>query len=229
MLVVEEYNSLMKKKTWNLVPQSKPKNVENCIWVYETNITSDVVERHKDLLVVKGFSELEGIEYTNTFSLVTKMNYVKIILLFTAHFGWEVHQMDVKSAFLHGDLTKNIYMEQPPHFEKDDNLVCQLKKSLYGLKQTSKARYDKIDRFFLDFGFKHCELDHGIYVLHVNDATLIVALYVDDLHITRSTANFILGFKKRIKNTFEMTNLGLLHFFLGIQASQMDDDISLST
>jgi hypothetical protein len=105
--------------------------------------------------------------------------------------------MDVKSAFLHGDLTEEIYMEQTPGFEKDGSLVCQLKKSLYGLKQAPKAWYEKIDKFFLNFGFKCCESNHSIYVLHVNDDTLIVALYVDDLVITRgSVTNF--GFEETI-------------------------------
>jgi hypothetical protein len=85
-------------------------------------------------LVAKGFSQQEGIDYTKTFSPVAKMNYVQLILSLVAFFRWKIHQMDVKSAFLHGDLSEEIFMEQPLGFVTDSNLVCRLQKSLYGLK-----------------------------------------------------------------------------------------------
>jgi hypothetical protein len=104
--------------------------------------------------------------------------------------------MNVKSVFLCADLTEDIYMEQPPIFEKDGSVVCLLKKSLYDLKQAPMVWYEIIDQFFLSHGFKHCESYHCIYVLHVNGKTLTVALYVDDLDITRSNVNLILGLRK---------------------------------
>jgi hypothetical protein len=86
-------------------------------------------------LVVKGYYQQQGINYTENFTLVAKMNYVQLILSFDARFGREIHQMDVKSVFLQGDISEEIFMEQPPNFVTDSNLVCQLEKSLYGLKQ----------------------------------------------------------------------------------------------
>lgn len=136
--------------------------------------------------------------------------------------------MDVKSVFLHEDLIEEIYMEQPLDFEKDVNLVCQLKKSLYGFKQAPRAWYEKIDCFFIDLGFKCCESNNSIYVLHTKDEILIVALYVNDLVIIGSNVDLILGLKKQLANTFEMTDPGLLHFFLGIQILQIDDGIFIS-
>jgi hypothetical protein len=106
--------------------------------------------------------------------------------------------MDVKSAFLHGDLTEEIYMEQPPSFEKDGSLVCQLKQSLYGLKQAPKAWHEKINKLFLNFGFKRCESEHNVYVLHVNNDNLIITLYVDDLVITRGSVDLISGFEETV-------------------------------
>ena len=98
------------------------------------------VDRHKARLVAKGFSQVEGIDYTETFSLVAKMNSIRLVLSLVASFKWEVHQMDVKSAFLHGDLHEEIYMEQPPGFiQKDFSLFFCLNKSLYGLKQSPWA------------------------------------------------------------------------------------------
>jgi hypothetical protein len=100
-------------------------------------------------LVTKGFSQQEYIDYTETFSPIAKMNSVRLIISLVACFGWKIHEMGVKSVFLHGDISEEIFMEQPPGFATDSNLVCRLKKSLYGLKQAPRAWYAKIDSFFL--------------------------------------------------------------------------------
>ena len=113
-------------------------------------------------------------------------------------------------------------------FATDSSLVYQLNKLLCGLKQEPRAWYEKINCFFFSIGFKHCEYDHCIYVLHVHGDTLTLALYVDDLVITRNNVNLILGLKKQHANIFEMANIGMLHFFLGIQFLQMDDGIFIS-
>ena len=112
------------------------------------------MDRHKACLVAKGFSQVEVNDNNETFSSITKMNSIHLVLSLDASFKWEVHQMDVKSAFLHGDLHEEIYMEQPPGFiQNDSSLVCHLRKSLYGLKQAPRAWYAKMDRFLLDNGF----------------------------------------------------------------------------
>jgi hypothetical protein len=133
----EEYCSLMANDTWDLVPLLKGRKLVRCKWVYRTKYASDgSVERHKAWLVAKGFSQVEGIDYNETFSPVAKMNSICLVLALVASHKWEVHQMDVKSAFLHGDLQEKIYMEQPPSYvQNDSSLVCHLTKSLYGLKQ----------------------------------------------------------------------------------------------
>lgn len=112
------------------------------------------MDRHKARLVAKGFSQLEGIDYTETFSPVAKMNSLYLVLSLAASFKWEVHQMDVKYVLLHGDLHEEIFMEQPPGFiQNDSSLVCRLRKSLYGLKQAPRAWYAKMDRFLLNKAF----------------------------------------------------------------------------
>jgi hypothetical protein len=133
----EEYCSLMENNTWDLVPLPKVRKLVKCKWVYRTKYALyGSVERHKARLVSNEFSQVEGIDYNETFSPVEKMNSTRLVLALAASHKWEVHQMDVKSAFLHGDLQEEIYMEQPPGYVQNDSiLVCRLKKSLYGLKQ----------------------------------------------------------------------------------------------
>jgi hypothetical protein len=108
-------------------------------------------------------------------------------------------------------------MEQPLGFVIDSNIVFRLQKSLYGLKKDPWAWYENIDQFFVNLGFKHCESNHSIYVLHVKGDTLIVAVYVVDLVLIKKNPSLIFRLKSRLADTFEMTILGMLHFFLGIQ------------
>eukprot|EP00253_Pinus_taeda_P002291 PITA_02291 len=137
----EEYRSLLANDTWDLVPLPKGRKLVRCKWVYRTKYGPDgKVDKHKARLVAKGFSQVEGIDYTKTFSPVAKMNSIHLVLSLVASFKWEVHQMDVKSTFLHGDLHEETYMEQPTgSIQTESSLVCRPKKSLYGLKQAPRA------------------------------------------------------------------------------------------
>eukprot|EP00253_Pinus_taeda_P025181 PITA_25181 len=172
----EEYHSLLANDTWDLVSLPKGRKLVRCKWCYKTKFGPDgKVDKHKSCLLAKGFSQVEGIDNTETFSHVAKMNAIHLVLSLAASFKWEVHHMDVKSAFLHGDLHEEIYMEQPIGFiQTNSSLVCQLKKSLYGLKQAPRA----------------CDPN---LINHVNS---------------------------NLKNKFEMTNLGHLHYFLSLQVLQ---------
>ena len=123
--------------------------------------------------------------------------------------------MDVKYAFLHGDLHEEIYMEQPPGFiQPDSTLVCQLKKSLYGIKQAPWAWYAKMDNFLLDIAFSRCHSANVVYTKNVGKSIIILVLYVDDLILTGSDPNLINHVKSSLKRKFEMTDLGHLHYFL---------------
>eukprot|EP00253_Pinus_taeda_P013053 PITA_13053 len=140
----------------------------------------------------------------------------------------KVHQMDVKSAFLHGDLHEEIYMEQPIGFiQTDSSLVCQLKKSLYGLKQAPRAWYTKMDSFLLEYGFSRCHSDNTVYTKKVGKSLIILIVYVDDLILTGSDPNLINHVKSGLKKKFEMIDLGHLHYFLGLQVLQSKEGISL--
>ena len=136
----EEYRSLMVNDTWDLIPLPKGRKLVRCKWVYRTKYASDgSVERLKRRLVAKGFSQVEGIEYNETFAPVAKINSIRLVLSLEALHNWEVQQMDVKYTFLHGDSHEEIYMEQPPGYvQNNSSLVCLLKKSLYGHMALSK-------------------------------------------------------------------------------------------
>ena len=139
------------------------------------------------MLVAKGFSQVEGIDYNETFSTITKMNSIHLVLSLAALHNWEFHQMDVKSTFLHGDLQEEIYMEQPPGYVQDNSsLVCLLKISLYGLKQDPRGWYAKMDSFLLDTGFSRCHSDPNVYTKKLGNHLIILVLYVDYLILTGS-------------------------------------------
>jgi hypothetical protein len=187
------------------------------------------IERHKARLVAKGFSQVEGIDYNETFAPVAKMNSIHLVLALAASHKWEVHQMDVKSAFLHGDLKEEIYMEQPPGYvQNDSSLVCRLKKSLYGLKQAPRAWYAKMDSFLIATGFSRCHSDPNVYTKKVGSHLIILVLYVDDLILTGSDSKLLNHVKTSLKKKFEMTDLGFLHYFLGLQVLQTNEGIFLS-
>eukprot|EP01018_Ginkgo_biloba_P028553 Gb_04117 [translate_table: standard] len=151
------------------------------------------------------------------------MNIVRIILALVAQLNWQLYQMDVKSAFLNGDLSEEVYMEQLPGYVqkgKEDHVCCS-KKALYGLKQAPRAWYEKIDRYVLNTGFVRSFADSNLY-MKVRDSMSVtfVVLYVDDLLITGNDVSMISDLKKDLQINFEMTDLGLLHYFLGIEVWQ---------
>jgi hypothetical protein len=226
----EEYHSLMANDTWDLVPLPKGRKLVRCKWVYRTKYASDgSAERHKARLVAKGFSQVEGIDYNETFSPVEKMNSMHLILSLDTSHKLKVHHMDVKSAFLHGDLQEEIYMEQPPGYVQNDcSLVFCLKKSLYGLKQAPQDWYAKMDSFLISTGFSRCHSDPNVYTKKVGIHIIIFVLYVDDLILTGSDSKLLNHVKTSRKKKFEMTNLGFMHYFLGLQFLQTNEGIFLS-
>jgi len=158
--------------------------------VYHTKYAADgSIVKSKARLVAKGFSQV--IYYSKTISLVAEMDSIHLVLSLAASQGWSVYQMDVKSAFLHGDLHEEIYMEQPLGFVQDSSLVCRLRHSLYGLKKSPRAWYEKMDSFLLSSGFTRCHSDPIVYIQRRGDDLLILVLYVDDLILTGSSTSMI--------------------------------------
>jgi hypothetical protein len=225
----EEYNSLLENQAWDLVPLPSRRKLVICRWVYRTKSAADGhINRYKAKLVAKGFQQVHGIDYDEIFAPVAKMDSIGLALASVATKGWEVHQMDVKNVFLHGDLSEEIYMEQPQGFMQDSYLVCQLKKSLYGLKQAPRAWYAKMDSYLLSQNFVRCKSDPNLYMLKTVDSLLLLVLYVDDLLITGCSTSAITAVKRILHDRFLMTDMGPLHFFLGLEISQDASGIKLS-
>eukprot|EP00253_Pinus_taeda_P026125 PITA_26125 len=147
------------------------------------------------------------------------METVRAVLSIVGQDKWKVYQMNVKSKFLNGVLMEEVCIEQPPGYEKkgQEHKVCRLKKALYGLKQAPRVWYSRIDSYLLENGFKKCEGEPTLYIKEKDGKILIVVLYVDDIIFTSNDEYFIENFKTVMKEEFEMTDMGLLRYFLGIE------------
>eukprot|EP00253_Pinus_taeda_P034206 PITA_34206 len=158
------------------------------------------------------------------------METVRAVLSIAAQNKWKVYQMDVKSAFLNGVLKEEVYVEQPLGYEKEgeEHKVCKLKKALYGLKQAPRAWYSRIDSYLLDNEFDKCEGEPTVYIKEKDGKILIVVLYVDDVIFTGNDDQLIKNFKSVMKEEFEMTDMGFLRYFLGIEVVQNEKGIFIS-
>jgi hypothetical protein len=168
--------------------------------------------------MAKGFTEREGIDYNETFSLISCKDSFRIIMTLVAHYDLELHQIDVKTVFLNGDLEENIYMAQPKGFvvKEKENMGCRLKKSIYGLKQASKW-YLKFDSTIRKFGFQENVEDNCVYAEFKNEKYIFLILYVDDILLASTGVNLLLETKKFLSLNFDTKDLGEASFVLGIE------------
>ena len=225
-----EYDAIMKNGTWSLCDLPPGKKAIGTKWVYKLKCKLDgSVERYKARLVAKGYAQEKGIDYEETFAPTCRMTTVQSICALAAHNGWNVHQLDIKTAFLNGDLHEEVYVTQPRGFVQkgQENRVCRLHKALYGLKQAPRAWFEKIHAYLTAQGFQNSPRESTLYVKCVGDVILIIALYVDDMLLTGPNETHIAEFKANLNASFEMSDLGLLHHYLGIQFKQCDGGIAL--
>jgi hypothetical protein len=169
--------------------------------------------------MAKGFMQREGIDYAETFSSVSCKDSLRIITPLVVHYDLELHQMDVNTAFLNGDLLENVYMAQPKGFamKGNEHMGCHLRKSVYGLKQSSKQWYLKFDETIRSFGFKENEEDNCIYAKFRSNKFIFLILYVDDILLTSSDASLLLESKRFLSSNFDMMDLDEASFVLGIE------------
>jgi hypothetical protein len=191
--------------------------------------TNSSIEKYKARFVARGLSQIEGIDYEETFALVARYTLIRALLAIAAVMKWKVYQMDVKTCFLNDVVEEEVYVEQPQGFKTHDRKIrlCRLKKALYGLKQAPKAWYGRIDSFLMSLGFTKGKADPNLYYKVEDNGPVILLLYVDDLFL-KGTRSSLLSAKRKIASEFEMKDLGMMHYFLGLEVWQKSDKIFLS-
>jgi hypothetical protein len=227
----EEIEALHKNQTWELVPRTPNLHVIGSKWVFKSKIKPDGSLDHlKARLVAKGYYQVDGVDYIETFSPVIKPGTIRLIITIALVKKWSIRQLDVKNAFLHGVLSENIYMEQPPGMADPQfpNHVCKLQKALYGLKQAPRAWFDRFSSFLINYGFFCSLADPSLFIFHSNVGSLILLLYVDDILLTGFTASLVTNFIQLMQSEFSMKDLGPLHHFLGIEIQPTIDGLHLS-
>lgn len=199
-------------------------------WIYKIKYNSDgSVERHKARLVIHGNRQVEGVDYNETFAPTAKMVTVRTFLAVAAAKNFQLHQMDVRNAFLHGELEEEVYMKLPPGFEKQSPAkVCRLQKSLYGLKQAPRCWFAKLSDALKAYGFEQSYSDYSLFTLRRQDIELYVLVYVDDIVISGNHSDAIFEFKDYLGHCFHMKDLGKLKYFLGIEVARNATGIFLS-
>jgi hypothetical protein len=227
--MAEEHQSIMKNEVWEIVPRPKEKSVVTSKWVYKIKHAADgSVDKYKARFVAKGFSQKEGEDYDETFAPVARYTSIRAIISITASMGWNLHQMDVKTAFLNKDIEEEVYIEQPQGFEvhSRDTHICRLKKDLYGLKQAPRAWYARMDSYLTRLGFSKSHAYPNLYYKVMNNAPVILLLYVDDLFIT-GEESLIIKCKKDLASEFDMKYLGLMHYYLGLEVWKKRGEVFL--
>jgi len=237
--MIEEMKALEQNNTWDLVTLPPNKKAIGCKWVFSVKMNADgSVSRLKARLVAKGYAQTYGIDYAETFSPVAKMTSIRLFISLAARFNWKLHQLDIKNAFLHGDLAEEVYMEQPPGFvaQGETNRVCRLKKSLYGLKQSPRAWFGKLSLAIEKYGIcflsnheeNHSKSDHSVFYKHSEHGLILLVVYVDDIVITGNDESGIYNLKKFIHSQFQTKDLGELKYFLGVEITRSSKGIYLS-
>ena len=227
----EEMKALHTNDTWDLVPRPSNTNIVGSKWVFRTKFLSDgSIERFKARLVAKGYTQLPGLDYTDTFSPVVKASTVRVVLSLAVSHKWPIRQLDVKNAFLNGILHETVYMEQPPGYVDPCHPlhVCKLKKALYGLKQAPRAWFQRFSSFLLKLGFFCSRADTSLFVFNRQDDLIYLLLYVDDIILTGNTSALINRFISQLHSEFAVKDLGPLNYFLGLEASPTPDGLFLS-
>ena len=224
----EELNQFERQKVWKLVPRPKDKSVIPVRWVFRNKLDEDgIVTRNKARLVAKGYSQQEGIDYDETYAPVARLEAIRIFLAFAAHSNFKVYQMDVKSAFLNGELEEEVYVDQPPGFENlnQEDSVYLLHKALYGLKQSPRTWYDTLSEFLIENGFSRGVVDKTLFYKLHKDNLILVQVYVDDIIFGSTNDDLCKRFAKLMQSRYEMSMMGELTYFLGLQVSQKENGV----
>jgi hypothetical protein len=219
LAIKDQLCSLEANHTWEVVDKPKGANLISTKWVFKVKmLPNGQIDKYKARLCARGFTQEYGVDYFETFAPVIRMESLRILLAIAATLDWEIHQMDVVSAYLLGDLEEEAYIEVPEGLEIPHGKALKLVKGMPGLKQSGRVWNKKITDFFKEHGLKKLPADHSVFAN--KQRTLIVALYVDDLLLFSKTVGEIQPLKKALSSTFEMKDLGEAKYVLGISITR---------
>ncbi|KAK8928931.1 hypothetical protein KSP39_PZI017248 [Platanthera zijinensis] len=192
-------------------------------------LSPPLLGRLKARLVARGFAQQYDLDYEETFSPVAKLNSVWVLFSLAVHRQWPLYQLDVKNAFLNDDLLETVYMHQPLGFETtEESRVCLLRKSIYGLKQSPRASFEKFSKVVREVGFKQSSVDSSLFTRYQSTRTVILLVYVDDILITSDDSAGIHHVKQHLNSTFQIEDLGNICYFLGLEVARRPDGLVLS-
>ena len=227
--IQEELDTLKAAGTWETVIPPEGANLVGSKWVFKAKKdAAGVVVRYKARLVAQGFSQVPGVNYFDTFAPVARLASIRTVLAIAAAENLEIHQIDIKGAYLNGELTDDeiVYMKQPPGYPVSSNSseVLRLLKTLYGLKQAGRRWYKKLVEIMEVMGFKRCDVDQAVFYRRKGSTLIIVLVHVDDCMIAGTSIALILRFKIEIAKFVAITDLGELHWILGIEVKRVREN-----
>lgn len=225
--IVEELEALKQNDTWELVSLPPDKRCITSKWVFKIKRhPNGQIHRYRARLVARGFDQVAGIDYVETFAPTTRYDTIRVLLALAVSKNLKILQFDIKTAFLHGNLNEEVYMEVPEGVIESRNLVCRLKKALYGLKQASRCWNLKLDHFLQDLGFQQCQADRCVYVGRFENQMVLIAVYVDDGIVLAEDDKIIMRIINEIEQAFQVT-VGKLEYFLGMEIKRDEENGSI--
>jgi hypothetical protein len=227
----EELLQFKLQKVWILVDLPKGYRAIGTKWVFRNKKDErGIVIKNKARLVAQGYTQEEGVDYEEVFAPVARIEAIRIFLAYASFIGFTVYQMDVKSAFLYGTIEEEVYVSQPPGFidaEYPDK-VYKVTKALYCLHQAPRAWYETLACYLLENGFQRGKIDPTLFIKRTKEDILLVQIYVDDIIFGSINQGLCVEFEKLMQNKFEMSSMGELTFFLGLQVKQSHEGIFIS-
>jgi hypothetical protein len=186
--------------------------------------------KEQSRLIAKGYSQVEGLDFDETFAPVARLESIRMLLAYATHYGFKLYQMDIKNTFLNGPIKEEVYVEQPPGFESEwyPNHVYKLHKALYGLKQAPRVWYEWIRDILLENGFMIGKADSTLFTRKIGKDLFVCQIYVDNIIFGSTNKSFCDEFSKIMMDRFEMSMMGVLTFFLGFQIKQAKEETFIS-
>ncbi|CAM8905663.1 unnamed protein product [Rhodiola kirilowii] len=227
----EELGEFTRNNVWDLVPRPNGVNIIGTKWIFKNKTDeSGNITRNKARLVAQGYTQIEGIDFDETFAPVARLEAIRLLVAVVCYRKFKLFQMDVKSAFLNGVLCEEVYVAQPKGFEDPHypDCVYKLKKALYGLKQAPRAWYERLTQFLISMGYTRGGIDKTMFVRKDNKHFIIAQIYVDDIVFGSNSQKMVDEFVAQMQSEFQMSIVGEMNYFLGLQVVQSKEGIFLT-